>query len=198
VLGFLSLRDWTPYELAENMRRNFRFFCARADSVLYDEPKRLARKGYARASRDRVGARRRTTYSITPKGSSALRAWLETPCAPPQLDAESVVRVFFARQGTPADLASAFSQARALADDIQGIGRVVAREFLAGKAPHQQQPHLNAIVFDFLWGWAEHLRGWADRWDAETRSWSDVEVDRRKQGRAEAVFRAAMAGTPGA
>src|SRR5262249_52379418 len=123
-----------------------------------------------------VGDRAKTEYSITPAGRRALREWLESPCAPIALDAEVLVRVFFARAGTPESLARAVSEARAVADDIQSIGRVVAEEFVAGRAPHQAQPHLNAIVFDFLWSWADQIRQWADRWEPEIRAWRDTDA----------------------
>lgn len=190
VLGFLSLQPWTTYELAKNMRRNFHFFWQRAESALYEEPKALVRAGLAKAVHDRVGARGRTTYSITPKGRRALASWLATPCAPPALDAEALVRIFFARAGKPGDLASCFTQARALADDIQAIGRSVAREFLDGTAPHREQPHLNAMVFDFLWTWADTLRAWSERWQPEIAKWDDTRADVAKKRRALATFRA--------
>jgi DNA-binding PadR family transcriptional regulator len=188
VLGLLAVRPWTTYELAQNLRRNFHFFFARTESGIYEEPKRLARLGLVTAKRDHVGARARTTYSITRKGRAALRAWLATPCAPPRLDAEALVRVWFARAGEPRDLESAFAGMRALAEEIQSIGRVVAREFRAGTAPYQSQPHLNAIVFDFLWTWADHMRGWAHRWQTEVLAWRDAEVDDRKLASAMAAF----------
>jgi DNA-binding PadR family transcriptional regulator len=188
VLGFLSLRPWSTYELATNMRRNFHFFFRRAESGLYEEPKRLVKAGFATAKDGGVGDRARTEYAITPAGRRALRNWLATPCSPIALDAEVLVRVFFARAGTPDSLATAIANARAVADDIQRIGRTVAKEFIAGDAPHQPQPHLNAIVFDFLWSWAEQIRAWADRWEPEVRAWRDTEDGQTKRRRAMRVF----------
>jgi DNA-binding PadR family transcriptional regulator len=197
VLGFLSLGSWTPYEIERNMCRNFRFFFPRAGSGIYEEPKRLVRAGYAKATRGRTGARARTVYSITPKGRAALRAWLATPCRGPVLELEALVRVFFARTARPQDLLSGFDGARALAEDIQRIGLVVASEFLEGSAPHQAQPHLNAIVFDFLWRWADHLRDWANRWEPQVRSWRAMKATEKKKRRAMRVF-AKRAGNSGA
>jgi DNA-binding PadR family transcriptional regulator len=188
VLGFLALRPWTTYELAQNMRRNFHFFFRRAESALYEEPKRLVREGYAIATQDHVGARARTTYAITPKGRRALRKWLATPCPEPSLDAEVLVRLFFARASDPEQVASWITRTRAVADDVQRIGDIVAREFLEGTAPHQAQPHLNAMVFDFLWTWADQMRAWADRWEPEIREWRDTRISNAKARKAARVF----------
>jgi PadR family transcriptional regulator AphA len=191
VLGFLAMRPWSTYELATNMRRNFHFFFRRAESGLYEEPKRLVSAGYATAKKDRVGDRGRTVYTITSAGRRVLRDWLATTCAPVALDAEVLVRVFFAGNGRPEALADAIANAREVADDVQRIGRVVAREFLEGTAPHQSQPHLNAMVFDFLWTWADQLRTWADRWEGEARRWRDTGRGDSKTRRAMRVFAAA-------
>src|SRR5258708_13545323 len=85
ILGLLALRDQTTYELAKQMRRTVGYVWPRAERKLYDEPKRLVEAGYARAVKDMVGRRPRTTYSITPAGREALSHWLYThvPAPPP-------------------------------------------------------------------------------------------------------------------
>ncbi len=100
ILGLLALRDQTTYELAKQMQRTVGYVWPRAERKLYDEPKRLAEAGYARAAKDMVGRRPRTTYSITPAGREALSRWLGTDVAPPALEFEGMLRVLFADQGT--------------------------------------------------------------------------------------------------
>ena len=39
ILGLLSLRPWTTYELAQQMQRALGQFWPRAESKLYEEPK---------------------------------------------------------------------------------------------------------------------------------------------------------------
>src|SRR5258706_15243686 len=102
LLGWLAVRPWPIYELAAQTRRNLRFFWPRADSRLYDEPKNLVAHGLARAQKTFVGKRPRTIYSITDKGRRALAAWLGEPSAPPVLEHEALVKVFFADAGSPA------------------------------------------------------------------------------------------------
>src|SRR5260370_1578674 len=95
ILGLLALRDWTTYELAKQMQRTVGYVWPRAERKLYDEPKRLVEAGYARAAKDMVGRRPRTTYSITPAGRKALKRWLDTAVAPPALEVDGMLRVRF-------------------------------------------------------------------------------------------------------
>ena len=60
ILGLLALKPWTTYELAQQMERALGQFWPRAESRLYEEPKKLVAHGLARASSEMVGKRPRT------------------------------------------------------------------------------------------------------------------------------------------
>ena len=79
ILGLLSLRPWTTYELAQQMQRALGQFWPRAESKLYEEPKKLVEHGLAKATVEHVGKRPRTVYAITPAGRKALKAWMPEP-----------------------------------------------------------------------------------------------------------------------
>ena len=76
VLSLLALRSWTTYELAQQMKRSLHWFWPRAESKLYEEPKKLVAHGLARATSETVGLRPRTVYEITPAGRRALAQWV--------------------------------------------------------------------------------------------------------------------------
>ncbi len=171
LLGWLAVRSWPMYELAGQTRRNLRFFWPRADSRLYEEPKNLVAHGLARVERTFKGKRPRTIYSITPKGRAALRQWLGRPSAPPVLEYEALVRVFFADGGTRAQLLATLAQADALGVEIRNIGMTVAREFLDGRHAFPERMHLSGLTFDFLWSFAELLEAWAERSRREVARW---------------------------
>ena len=192
VLGWLAVKPWPMYELAKQTQRNLRYFWPRADSRLYEEPKKLVAHGLATVERTFVGKRPRTIYAITPKGRAALKKWLGQPSAPPSLDFEALVRVFFAETGTRDQMLDALSAADRLADDIQATGEVVATEFLEGGHPFPDRMHLSGIVFDFLWSWADLLRDWAERSRAEVSGWDGVRADPSKAKRAARVFSRAV------
>src|SRR3954453_22660540 len=88
LLGLLSVRPWTTYELAHQTKRSLRFFFPRAERHLYAEAKRLAEAGLAKSDTGFTGKRRSTTYAITPAGRRALRGWFGTAPAPTVLESE--------------------------------------------------------------------------------------------------------------
>jgi DNA-binding PadR family transcriptional regulator len=191
-LGWLSLRPFSTYELAQQMRRNLRFFWPRAESQLYEEPKNLVAHRLARAERTKVGQRPRTTYSITSKGRRALAAWMATTAVGPSLEFDALVRVFFGTSATPRDLLAAVAAARSVAAEIQARGREVANEYLEGRAPLPERVHMSGLAFDFLWGHAENLLRWTEASTAELERWKDCAPDDRKAARARRVFEEAL------
>src|SRR3954469_19505460 len=106
LLGLLSLRSWTTYELAKQVQRSVGWFWPRAERKLYDEPKRLAAAALAKSSAEMTGARPRTVYTITARGRKALQRWLDEPPVPPSLEFEGLVKVFFADNGSLEQLRS--------------------------------------------------------------------------------------------
>ncbi len=96
VLGLLSLRPWTTYELAQQVRRSLHWFWTRAERRIYEEPKRLVENGWVEAREGWTGKRRHTTYAITDAGREALATWLGTPAQVRTVEDEAMLRVFFA------------------------------------------------------------------------------------------------------
>ena len=47
ILSLLAVRSWTTYELAQQMDRSVGSMWPRAASVVYEEPKRLVKRGLA-------------------------------------------------------------------------------------------------------------------------------------------------------
>lgn len=77
ILGLLSQRDWSAYELAGNMKISvLQRLWPRATSEVYKEPKKLVAAGYASVRKERNGGRERSVYQITDAGRDALNHWL--------------------------------------------------------------------------------------------------------------------------
>ena len=95
VLGLLSVRSWTTYELAKQVRRSLNWFWPRAERKLYEEPKVLVAAGFATAEREFTGQRPRTIYTITDAGRAELRRWLDEPSAPRVTEYEEMLNVVF-------------------------------------------------------------------------------------------------------
>ena len=117
ILGLLAVKPWTTYELAQQMRRALGQFWPRAESKLYEEPKKLVAHGLARATKQTTGKRPRTVYSITAKGRRAMAEWVPQPGAGPVLEFEALVKLFYAEHGTKQDILATLDRVRAWSDD---------------------------------------------------------------------------------
>lgn len=167
LLGLLALRpSWSTWELAQQMRRNLRFFWPRAESRVYDELRRLDAGGLVRAERGRTGRRPRTTYAITPAGREELERWLATPPRGTYLESEPLLRVLLGRLAGEQELHAAVARVRADAEELEAVAAQVADEYLAGTAPFQDHVRVRALVFDYLRRQATAMQEWADAADA--------------------------------
>lgn len=173
ILGLLSVRSWTTYELAKQVRRSLNWFWPRAERKLYDEPKRLVAQGLATASREYTGLRPRTVYGITDEGRTALRNWLSTPSAPRTYEYEAMLKVFFADAGSLAQLDRTLGEIEAEAATRIADLATMAGQTAAGTTEFPTRLHLSAITlrlqFDqerAILAWAQWARQQASAWDA--------------------------------
>jgi PadR family transcriptional regulator AphA len=176
ILGLLAVRPWSTYELARQMRRNLHYFWPRAESNCYAEPKRLVTGGFARASAEPVGRRRRTVYSITPKGRRALGTWLATPPADPRLESEALVKLAFASNGTKVDLLANLQRFREQAQAKRGELRAIFEEYVRGEDPFPERIHINVVAYRLLWQTAQVELEWVDWAIAEVERWHDTKT----------------------
>lgn len=170
VLGLLSVRSWTTYELAKQVQRSLNWFWPRAERKLYDEPKQLAGHGYAVATEHFTGKRRSREYAITDEGRAALSEWLGIPAAPRTLEFEGMVKVFFADGGSLEQLRSTLT---AIADEAQE--RVTAIGALAAGAHRfPERAHISALALPLQLEQEAAVLRWA-RWALEqVESWKDT------------------------
>nr|WP_296769079.1 PadR family transcriptional regulator [Rhodococcus sp. (in: high G+C Gram-positive bacteria)] len=201
ILGLLISRDWSAYEIAEQVGRGVAEVWPRADRQRYNTPKRLLERGLVTARADAVGTQRsRTVYSITPEGRAALRDWLNTASRPSSLEFEGMIRVMFAEQGSIADLRTTLTT----------IGEQArqSRALFVGHAERMLQPdhgtfpdreHLMALANRFMVGHFTHMAQWSEWALAETRSWSDtVEPAVTEHERSREIFEGSIdQGKPG-
>ncbi len=176
ILALLALRDWTSYELAQQMTRTLGYVWPRAERRIYDEPKRLVDAGYATAERGAQGRRPKTTYAITPAGREALRDWLATEPAAPTLEFEGVLRTLFADQGDLEALRTTLAAVRDQAAEARGRLAEMARAQVEGDGGEfPGRLHVNALAFRLIVDHHDLIRGWAEWALAETDGWDDVD-----------------------
>ncbi|MBT2448617.1 PadR family transcriptional regulator [Streptomyces sp. ISL-43] len=177
ILGLLSVRPWSTYELARQMDRSLGRIWPRAQSKLYEEPKKLVRHGLAEATKEAVGRRPRTVYSITAEGRRELADWLPRPSAGPVLESEQLLKVFFADSGTSADTLATLHAARAWAEERNQGNVAAAQAYLAGNAPFQERAAQTVLVGRFLTDYYRLVATWAEWAAAIVQQWPDDPAD---------------------
>ena len=145
ILGLLAVRDWTTYELAQQVRRSLNWFWPRAERKLYDEPKRLVEDGLATSRSEPTGQRPRTVYRVTSAGRAALRDWLDEAPAERSTEFEGMVKIFFADAGSRDQLLRTLDRI-----EEQARERLAALAgYAAGELPFPQRAHLAALGLTF-------------------------------------------------
>lgn len=173
ILSLLAVRSWSTYELAQQMSRSLGRIWPRAESKLYEEPKKLVEHGYARARKDKVGDRPRTVYSITAAGRRALASWMAEPAAGPVLEWEQLVKIVFAENGTKADTLARLAEARAWAVERNEESLATARAYAAGEAEFQERVAVNLLGGGFLTEYYRLVAEWADWATGIVETWPD-------------------------
>jgi len=192
ILGLLAIKPWSTYELAKQMQRDLRFVWPRAESNLYAEPKKLVAHGFASASSEPRGKRRRTVYSITPAGRRALAAWLETEAAEPRWESESIVKLLFATHGSTEQLLEHLHHFRDHATARWKAVAAIFSPYLEGDEPFPDRTHVNALAASLVLDTARVEAAWADRAIGEVQKWHTTGAP-QDRGSALAALEAALA-----
>lgn len=179
ILGLLAVRPHSTYELTREMSRSLGRLWPRTASKLYEEPKKLVAHGLAHAREDTVGKRPRTMYSITPRGRSALSAWLEEPGDGPMLEFEGLVKLLFAEHGTREAALASIARARDWAVE-QNRGNIAAGEaFLTMDGRFDSRASETLLVGAFLTDYYALVARWADWAADQVESWPGDPAERR-------------------
>ena len=179
ILGLLGIRPWSTYELTRQMDRSLGRIWPRAQSKLYEEPKKLVEHGFAEAATEQVGRRPRTVYSITPAGRAALADWLRTPGAGPVLEFEQLVKVWFSEHGTKADALANIAAAAAWARERNEGNLAAGRDYLAGEGPFQSRAPQTLLAGAFLTDFYALVARWAEWAEGIVQEWPDDPADAR-------------------
>ena len=196
ILGLLAVKPWTTHELVRQVDRTLRRIWPRAQSKLYEEPKKLVAHGLARATDDPVGRRRRTRYTITAKGRRALAEWLHQPGEGPLLEFEQLLKISFADSGSKADIVANLAATRAWVLDQNEESLATGRAYLEGRGEFPERAALNLLAGRFLTDFYVTVARWV-RWASEVvEDWPDDVRDAPFDHRAAEEAVALAAGIP--
>jgi len=173
ILGLLAVKPWSTYELARQMQRALGRFWPRAESKLYEEPKKLVALGLARAEKETVGRRPRTIYSITPAGRQAMERWVAEPGAGPVLEFEGLVKLFYAEHGTKADILETLDRVRAWSDEQHRASVGIPRAYLDGEGAFPERLPWILLCGQFLEEFDVMVERWTDWAEQVVEAWPD-------------------------
>jgi DNA-binding PadR family transcriptional regulator len=171
ILGLLSVRPWRTYDLAKQVPRSLSHFWPRAESNLYAEAKRLVAGGYAVTRIEQTGARQRTVYMITPQGRKALKAWLAKPGGEMRFESEPLLKVFFADQGSKADLLDTIRTIGEAAEQRMMFIRSMAEEYRVGAGPFPERLAVGVLAVGLVWDQLQATVAWSERAALEVERW---------------------------
>jgi DNA-binding PadR family transcriptional regulator len=172
-LGLLAVKPWTTHELVQQVDRSLRRIWPRAQSKLYEEPKKLVAHGYAEATDDPVGRRRRTRYTITRKGRRALAAWLQQPGAGPVLEFEQLLKIHLADSGTKADILANLDATRSWVLEQNRDNLATARAYVEGHGSFPRRAALNQLGGRFLTDFYLMVANWVEWATDVVETWPD-------------------------
>jgi DNA-binding PadR family transcriptional regulator len=151
----------------------------RAQSKLFEEPKKLVAHGYAKAREESVGKRPRTVYSITPAGRRALARWLSEPGDGPALEFEGLVKLLFAEYGTRDDALASIRRAREWAVESNTSSVEAGRRFVERGGRFEQRRATTLLLGAFLTDFYALVATWADWAEELVSDWpADMESPR--------------------
>jgi PadR family transcriptional regulator AphA len=196
ILGLLSVREWSTYELAKQVRRSLRWFWPRTERKIYDEPRRLVESGLATASREYTGQRPRTVYGITDEGREELQRWLDRPSATRSTEFEGMLKLFFADAGSLEQLSATLTAIER--DAVERLTELMAvnEHNLAGANNFPDRLHLSVLALRLhveqevaVVEWARWARSQAGAWRStrDPGSWDMVAAERELAERGRSV-----------
>ncbi len=156
------------------MERSLADFWPRAQSVLYQEVKNLTAHGLKTSERVHTGQRASTRYTITDHGRTALRQWLDTPAAGPQLQFEALVQVAFAEHGTPEQLTRTLDAIRKDAEANRARTEARGHEYLRDGGPFPDRLLIIALAAKLIIEHTALIARWAEWAEDLVTSWPSL------------------------
>ena len=154
ILGLLSLRPRSGYDIKTAVDRSTRFFWAASYGQIYPELRRLEQDGLIAGEDAPNGGRSRRVYRLTQAGHDELRAWLLGTTTTIELRDESLLRLFFA-DALPRDRALGLLEARKRGHE-QYLEILRAIEALPGGR--------DPDFVDLVLRWGIEFNEWGARW----------------------------------
>lgn len=101
ILGLLSHTDMTGYEIKKRMDTTLSYFWSGSYGSIYPALKTMEANGLVTSHSYSQNGRDKISYSITQSGRDTLSDWLKRPATRDELHYETLLKLFFAGEGSP-------------------------------------------------------------------------------------------------
>jgi DNA-binding PadR family transcriptional regulator len=156
ILGLLSSRPRSGYEIKAVVDRSTRFFWAASYGQIYPELRRLEGEGLVEGEDAPNGDRPRRIYRLTAEGQDALEEWLLGTETTIELRDESLMRLFFA-DALPREQALPLLEGRARGHE----------EILGALLAIDARPGTDTPFVDLVLRWGIEFNEWGAQWCRE-------------------------------
>jgi PadR family transcriptional regulator AphA len=135
ILGFLTYRPFSGYDLKKFFDESVRHFWSATQSQIYRTLGRMTKDGWVRMEMvEQEDRPNRKVYHITDEGLAELRRWLTTPLDLPAIRREWLIQVFFAHRLSDEEIIAVFEgRAEKLRHKLElfrtGVQPVIERRF---------------------------------------------------------------------
>jgi DNA-binding PadR family transcriptional regulator len=163
VLGLLSRRPMSGYDVKQAVDRTIRHFWAASYGQIYPELKNLDEAGLVKGSDASNGARPRTVYKLTAKGKSAANEWIERVPETYELRDEGLLALFFAGAIKPERAAEIARERAAQAAETAAQLRTVEEQIDAKGQQEGPENNPDAGSLAVLWYGIE-MNEWVAAW----------------------------------
>lgn len=150
---------------------------------MHAEPQKLLDLGYATADEEAAGPHRtKLVYSATEEGRRALKRWLGDPSAPPQFEAEALVKFFFADLGSKDHALRLMDELASQAQALVAAFRSITASYEQPPGPFPERLHIGSLVGRFLFEHAQTIAMWASWAKAHVNQWPETGASAAIQG----------------
>jgi len=153
ILGLLKFGPRTGYDVKRVTDFSTRFFWRASYGQIYPELRGLERAGLVRAREEPRGRRPRRVYELTPKGESALSAWLADERDLYEVRDEGLLRLFFGELMSREELLELVRRRRAWYEEAGALFGGIAAQLGEVEGPSAEVLRYGIELMDWNAAW---------------------------------------------
>lgn len=139
LLGILSQRECTGYEMRKYIANSIGFFWQESFGQIYPTLSELESEGKISPVTTKGRGTKPVPYRITPAGRKELRTWLATETQPEVIRNELLLKIFFSREGNPEFLLTELERHRQGILELQKTFQQIQKQLSEVKKPSPHQ-----------------------------------------------------------